>query len=376
MMRVLHLTAGKLFGGVETFLVTLAESRALAPGMEPEFALCFPGRLNDELQAAGATVHDLGAVRWSRPWTLWSARRRLKALLKQNKYDIVVLHQPWIQAGFGAVVAAQRLPMAFYFHNPYDDDRFMARACTLVPRLVLAPSQDSLTSFKHVFAGALHRTVYYPLSERMIAAARTATASRDAIRTRQGAAASDVVILQASRVEAWKGPDQVIRALAECRDLPGWQFWFAGAPQRASEEQLFAEMQSLAQANGIADRVHFLGHRSDIPALMSAADLYTQGNRGPEGFGISFLEASYRGIPSITPRLGAVVEWMNDTMSILTTPEDVGALSAALRSLIVDPVRRQAMGEAAHRQAVRLCDTQQQLNLLQTLLSDAQGDAQ
>src|ERR1019366_130089 len=40
-MRVLYINAGNMFGGVETFLATLARSRGLTPGVEPEFAVCF-----------------------------------------------------------------------------------------------------------------------------------------------------------------------------------------------------------------------------------------------------------------------------------------------------------------------------------------------
>ena len=50
---MLHLSAGNLYGGIETFLTTLARMRHLAPGMEPEFGLCFRGRLWDELVATG-----------------------------------------------------------------------------------------------------------------------------------------------------------------------------------------------------------------------------------------------------------------------------------------------------------------------------------
>ena len=41
-MRVLHVSSGNLYGGVETLLVTLARERNLAPAMQPEFALWLP----------------------------------------------------------------------------------------------------------------------------------------------------------------------------------------------------------------------------------------------------------------------------------------------------------------------------------------------
>jgi hypothetical protein len=104
-LKVLHLSAGKLYGGVETFLITLAKLRHLAPEMEPEFGLYFHGRLWDELAAAGVPVHDLGQVRLRRPWTVLKARRRLSRLLATSEYDVVVCHMSWVQAICGGVAS-------------------------------------------------------------------------------------------------------------------------------------------------------------------------------------------------------------------------------------------------------------------------------
>ena len=59
-VRVLHVIGGQLYGGVETLLLTLARLRHLCPGMQPEFAVCYGGRLADELRAAGVPVHLIG----------------------------------------------------------------------------------------------------------------------------------------------------------------------------------------------------------------------------------------------------------------------------------------------------------------------------
>src|SRR5947207_2885009 len=99
-MRVLHLCAGNLFGGVESYLLTLARLRHLTPEWEPAFALCFAGRLGDELAAADVAVHDLGAVRFSRPWTLLRSRRRLRRLVLESRFDAVVTHASWSHAAF------------------------------------------------------------------------------------------------------------------------------------------------------------------------------------------------------------------------------------------------------------------------------------
>src|ERR1700730_3572931 len=85
-IRVLHVSAGNLYGGVETLLATLARFRTVCPGMEPHFACCYEGRLSSELMAAGAPVHMLGPARISRPWTVWRARRRLRSILQQERF--------------------------------------------------------------------------------------------------------------------------------------------------------------------------------------------------------------------------------------------------------------------------------------------------
>src|SRR6266511_5672896 len=67
---VLHVYSGNLYGGIETLLSTLARCGHLEPSMRMEYALCFPGRLRDELRAADAVVHDLGPVQFRYPWTI------------------------------------------------------------------------------------------------------------------------------------------------------------------------------------------------------------------------------------------------------------------------------------------------------------------
>src|SRR4029077_17713512 len=97
-MKVLHIGVGNMYGGIETHLVCLAQSRMLCAGMETAFAVCFPGRLDGELRASGAEVFMLCPMRGSRPWTVWRARRILSALLERQGFDAVLCHGPWCYA--------------------------------------------------------------------------------------------------------------------------------------------------------------------------------------------------------------------------------------------------------------------------------------
>jgi len=91
-MRVLHLVPGNLFGGVETFIACTARRRDLTPELEHHYALCFEGRLARELESAGVSVHRLGTMRTSRPWTVARGRARLRELLRRIEFDAALTH--------------------------------------------------------------------------------------------------------------------------------------------------------------------------------------------------------------------------------------------------------------------------------------------
>ncbi len=118
-LRVLHINTGNLYGGVEVFLATLARHAAVTPEVETEFAVCFPGKHQDELRELKAVVHALRPVRVRYPWTVGLARRDLAALLQRFRYDVVVCHAAWVQAIFGPVVRRRTASrQVFWLHDP------------------------------------------------------------------------------------------------------------------------------------------------------------------------------------------------------------------------------------------------------------------
>src|SRR3954469_6532630 len=98
MINVLHVAVGNLFGGIETMLLTLARHRNEIPGLRQEFSVCFDGRLSDELEGLGATVHRVGPVRASRPWLIAGARQKLRSVMASRRIDVAVCHSGWTLA--------------------------------------------------------------------------------------------------------------------------------------------------------------------------------------------------------------------------------------------------------------------------------------
>jgi len=137
--------------------------------------------------------------------------------------------------------------------------------------------------------------------------------------------------------------------------------WFVGGAQRAMEAGYLDELKRTAERYGIADRMRFLGQRTDIQRLLSAADLFCQPNTGPEPFGIVFVEALSSGLPVITTATGGGLEIVNSNCGVLTSPSDAGALAAALRQLVTDSELRVRMSDSAPARARELCEPSQQI---------------
>jgi glycosyltransferase involved in cell wall biosynthesis len=368
-MRALHLIAGNLYGGVEALLTLIARRRDLAGDVEHHYGVCFDGRLAEELTAAGAPVHRLGRMRTSRPWTVLAGRRELAKLLLARRFDVAITHSSWPHAMFAPVLARAGVPVVFYLHNPLAKlgwlDRWAGRTS---PTTVVAVSRHTLGTARSLFPDAPGEVLYHPI---IWDARPEDAAARAEVRAELGAAPSDVVLLQASRAEPWKGHDQLLAALAELRSVPGWRLWLAGGAQRPHEQAFVAELTEQARSAGLDDRVRFLGERRDVPRLLAAADLYCQANRGPEGFSIVFMEAFGAGLPIVTMRLGGAPELIDETCGVLVAPGDVHGFATALRSLIADAPRREALGASAKARLALLCDPAARMHDLRTILAAA-----
>ncbi len=364
-MRVLHLAAGNLFGGVETYLITLAKLRHLCPEMEPEFGLCFSGRLRDELTATGVPVHDLDAVRISRPWTVLRARSRLQRLVRQQSFDAVMVHSSWPHAVFAPVVRRSGVRLIHAVHGEIDHRHWLNRwAARTPPDAVIANSNFIVQSATNLFPRVPVQIMYYPVSQPNV----DRDDVRCTIRRELSTAPKTVVILQASRLEPWKGQFLHVEALGKLKEFSGWKAWFAGGPQMAGEAEYLAELERRAKDAGIVDRICFLGQRKDVPHLMAAADIFCQPNSGPEPFGIVFVEALHAGLPVVTSNFGGASEIVIPDCGVLTLPGDAAAVAEALRELIADPERRRTLGEAGPSRAAELCDPARQLAKLAEII--------
>jgi len=351
-VSVLHVHSGNLFGGVERILETLAAYTPPDAPMTSAFALCFNGRLSEELGADAAVVHHLGEVQVRRPDQVWRARRALHTVLSGQSYDVAVVHSSWSQAIFGPTVQAAETPLVRWFHAPDPGPAWLERwAKRARPALALCNSRYTLDHARARLAD-IRAEVQYPLAGWPVVPIGDA---RSDVRARLGTAADTVVIVMASRIEPLKGHRLLVDALTRV-PASNWQVWIVGGAQRPEEIAYLSEVQRAVASAGLGERVRFLGERTDIPSLMAAADIYCQPNTGPEAFGLSFVEALAAGLPVVTTRLGAAPEVVDRACGLLVQPGSPDELALALSTLVGDGAARQRLGDAGRRRAADFCD--------------------
>jgi glycosyltransferase involved in cell wall biosynthesis len=367
-MRVLHIGAGNMYGGIETFLLDLARMRNLCPEMLPSFGFCFDGRIAKSIRETGAPLELLGEMRASRPWTIWRSRKKLHSLLLRERYEQVIFHGSWTYALLASVLKSTGIQPVLWCHGSMSaktwDER---RVISSRPHRVLASSHFTAASVARFLPAGCVKIVRYA-----VALPETADPVhvRQEIRRVLNTESSQVVILQVSRMEEWKGHGVLLQALARIADDPRWVCWIAGGPQRDSEQIYFNDLHTLAAKLNIAGRIQFLGQRADVAQLMAAADIFCQPNTSPEPFGIVFIEALYARKPVVTAAHGGALEIVDDSCGILIPPRDDKTLADALQKLISDPELRVRLGTHARERAKELCDPYTTLKHLFTTLQN------
>lgn len=161
----------------------------------------------------------------------------------------------------------------------------------------------------------------------------------EAIRRQFGLPLDKRLILSVSRLDAYKGHDIVLRALAGLSSEIRSRIHFAVAGRGAN----LPILQDLATKLGVNDCVTWLGFVGDegLPGLYGCSDLFLLCTRedpqarGVEGFGMVFLEAQAAGIAVIGTRAGGIPDAIIEEEGGWLVPQhDVVALTAHLKDLV------------------------------------------
>ena len=201
---------------------------------------------------------------------------------------------------------------------------------------VLTTGQVGVDAFlRSGLAGPGARVVNFPFFVPLLAPPVRARSANDEIR-----------FLVCGRLVERKGIDLAIKGLAcSVRHSPvRMSLLVAGA---GPEE---AKLRALAAAEGVADKVIFLGwvEAADMPAVREKADVLLHVVPSHDPFPVAVLEAMASGLPVVaSPLAGSAVERVQDGISGFVIPPDPVELGAMMTRFAICPKLAGEMGRAA-----------------------------
>jgi len=136
-----------------------------------------------------------------------------------------------------------------------------------------------------------------------------------------------------------KGPQYLLRAMAAI-----WQQENSSGLVFVGKGDMEAELKAEAHSLGVADRVHFLGWREDIPEIMPLFDIFVLPSMN-EGMGRVLVEAMAAGKPVVASRAGGIPDLVQQGGNgLLVAAGSEAELADAIGQLLSDPERAQSLG--------------------------------
>jgi glycosyltransferase involved in cell wall biosynthesis len=154
------------------------------------------------------------------------------------------------------------------------------------------------------------------------------------------------MVVTVANFKAHKGHDYLFQAAARVRqEFPHVRFVLVG------QGPLEAEIRALVQRRGLEGTVLFAGHRSDVPRVMSASDVFALASLH-EGLSIALLEAMAVGTPPVVTDVGGLAEVVTSGRDgLVVPPRQPDELASAIGAMLRDPELRARLGRAARRRA-------------------------
>jgi len=151
----------------------------------------------------------------------------------------------------------------------------------------------------------------------------------------------DRVVMTAGRLHRQKGYDCLIKAIAQLqRSFPSVKLIILGEGEEENN------LKKLADLLDLTGKVIFAGLCPDPGTLLQTAELFVLASRW-EGMPNVILEAMAAGKAVVATEVGGIPAIVvRGVTGVLVPPEDVHALSHAMKELLEDEGRAQAMGAA------------------------------
>lgn len=348
---VLHIITGLETGGAERALFNILQGGLLNGHTHSVISLSGMGSMGPQLETLGLPVYALGM---RRGWPSFAGLKALRRIIRQRQPDVI---QGWMYHGNLAAtlahsLATKRPALAWNIrHSLYDiaDEKPMTRQVIRLNRFFshapdmllynsrLSRQQHERFGFSSKRAGIIPNGID-------LRAFDSSSGDRARIRAEVGIKASAVVVGHVARFHPMKDHATFIRAaMGIASRYPEVHFLLIGRDVSLSN-RVFTDLLP----EDVRERFHLLGERRDIPALMSAMDIFCQSSWS-EAFPNVLGEAMASGIPCVATEVGDSALIVGDTGTVVPA-RDAQALARAMEDMLLMPLAaRRALGERARQ---------------------------
>jgi glycosyltransferase involved in cell wall biosynthesis len=330
--RVLQIGCGSEYGGGSTYLLTLMQA-IRDQGSETHFAGT-PGLTLAAAEDSGFTVFPVPAMRREiRPWNDFVALLQLIRIIRAGRYDLVHTHTS--KGGFLGRLAARATGVpavhtihGFAFHNESSRlarlfyTRLEKTAARWSDLLISVNNEDRLEA---VNTGIVRSEKIITICNGIDTSPFNRSFDRFKKRRELGIGNEELLVGTVARLAPQKAPlDFVAAALHLLSRRPDTKFIMVGdGPLRNLVETFIRKSRQ-------ADRILVCGHRTDVPELLAAMDIFVLTSLW-EGMPISILEAMAMAKPVVATDIKGSREVVRDgETGYLVPPRDPVAVGEAV----------------------------------------------
>lgn len=326
-------------------------------------------------------------VKWSRnpldPRNLLAAPQVIREIVTREQYNIVHVHTPVaafvtrfalkdLRARLGVKVIYTAHGFHFYTGgNPLKNAVFInleKLAGNWTDYLVTINHEDRQAALQHKLV-APARLVHMPgIGVDLKYYNRQTVAESSVIQARQelGIGEHTPLLLSVAEFTARKHHVDAIAAFAKLARTDV-HLAFAGSGP------LMEKMQQLAAGLGVAERIHFLGNRPDIPVLMKAASANILVS-AQEGLPRSVLESLALETPTIGTKIRGTQDLLEGGCGLLVDVGDVDGITAAMTAILGSPAAVTQMSKLGYER-ISDYDLESIVKLHEQLYAEALGDS-
>ncbi len=353
--------------------------RAMAAAGYDVYGLSAPGKNRAELSREQFQYEVLPVTRRIHPAADIKTYLQMAGYFARRRFDLVHTHTNkagvlgcWAarKAGIPRIVSTVH---GFYFHermNPAIRAVFIQlyrETFRFVDRVFMQSEEDVLTAIKHHISSEEKIVHLGNGIDLRRFNPHLASLDQDAarLRTRAGVPETALLIGIVARINHEKGYRELLHAMQWLhRNHPDVHLVAVGdGPARDHYQQLSEQL-------GIDQRIHFVGFSEDIPAWLTAMDIFVLPSYR-EGFPRTLCEAFAIGTPVVATSIRGCRELIRDGENgLLVEVMNVSSLARALEYLIENTSARKKLSDNARKHAIDNLDEQKIIRKILNVYDD------